>query len=100
MDVELRIEELVLHGFPSGDRHRIAEEIQRELTRLANVGGVSEGAKSLAIRNLDGGAIHVNPGKTAGAEIARAVYGAIRPQLTGSPRRGADSKGPGGSRRS
>jgi len=32
--VELRIEELVLHGFAPGDRYRIGDAVQRELARL------------------------------------------------------------------
>jgi hypothetical protein len=33
-NVELYIEELVLHGFSPSDRYRIAEAVQSELTRL------------------------------------------------------------------
>lgn len=33
-DIELEIEGLVLHGIRSGDRHRIREAVESELTRL------------------------------------------------------------------
>jgi hypothetical protein len=32
--INLHIEELVLHGFAPGDRHRISEAVEQELTRL------------------------------------------------------------------
>jgi len=32
--VELHIEELALHGFAPGDRYRVADALERELTRL------------------------------------------------------------------
>jgi len=32
--VELHIDELVLHGFAPGARHRVADALERELTRL------------------------------------------------------------------
>jgi hypothetical protein len=32
--VELRIDELVLHGVDPADRHRIGDAVERELTRL------------------------------------------------------------------
>lgn len=34
MNVIIEIEELVLHGFPAGDRYAIAEALTRELSRL------------------------------------------------------------------
>ena len=33
-NIELHIEELVLHGFSPSDRYRIAEAIERELVQL------------------------------------------------------------------
>ena len=32
--IELRIEELVLHGVDAADRHRIGDAVERELVRL------------------------------------------------------------------
>ncbi len=34
-NIELHIEELVLHGFSPNDRHAIGEAVQRELTPTA-----------------------------------------------------------------
>lgn len=79
--VELHIEELVLHGFPQGDRYRIGDALQRELTRL-----FSEQDAPAAITNegeiahLDGGTLQVAPGSNpdeVGARLARAIYGGL-----------------------
>ena len=76
--VELHIEELVLHGFAQGDRYRIAEAMERELTRLFTEQGTPPSlAKGGSIDKLDGGAFDMVQGSKAeviGAEVARAVY--------------------------
>jgi hypothetical protein len=38
--IELNIGELVIRGVTSRDRHRISQEIEQELTRLINEGGM------------------------------------------------------------
>ena len=40
MNVELNIEELVLHGFPPGEHQHIGEAVERELSRLFAEQGV------------------------------------------------------------
>jgi hypothetical protein len=77
-DIEVYIEELVLHGFAPGERYAIGEMVQRELTRLFAERGMppslSQGAE---IARLNGGAFDVRPGakpQTVGAQVARAVY--------------------------
>lgn len=50
MNVIIEIEELVLHGFPAGDRHAIADALADELSRL-----VAERPLPLdAVRSVDG----------------------------------------------
>ena len=49
MNVELHIEELVLHGFAPGDRYRIGEAVERELQRLLTV----QGAPNLFSGNVE-----------------------------------------------
>ncbi len=78
-NIELHIEELVLHGFSCGDRYRIAEAVERELAHLFAEQGVpnslSDGGE---IERLDGGAFKMKQGsrpETIGAQVARAVYG-------------------------
>ncbi len=80
-NVELRIDELVLHGFAPGDRHRIGAAVERELSRLfADKGTPPSLARGGSIERLDGGAFEAKPGSGAeaiGARVARAVYGGL-----------------------
>lgn len=77
--IELEIGELVLHGFAPGDRHRIAEAMERELSRLLADGGVpSSLSRAGSIEQLDGGAFQAEPGtkpEVTGARIAHAIFG-------------------------
>jgi len=81
-NIELNIEELVLHGFTPGDRHRIGEAVERELTRLLADRGVPQSlAQGGEVASVDGGAFEVAPGSRAevvGAQVAKAVYGGLR----------------------
>jgi hypothetical protein len=82
--VEIRIEELVLHGFAPGDRHRIARAVQRELARRFRQGGVPESASdSSALASIEAGAIHIPQGVapwTAGTRIGAAIYRGLHRQ--------------------
>jgi hypothetical protein len=85
VNVELRIEELVLHGFAARDRRRIGAATQRELTRLFAEKGVPPSlARGTDVPSLEAGALKVPPGAGAeavGSRIARALYGGMeRPQ--------------------
>ncbi len=80
-NIELHIEELVLHGFASGDRYRIAEAVERELAAQFAEQGVPQSlAEGGEIVNLDGGAFQVAAGskpEVIGAQVAQAVYGRL-----------------------
>jgi hypothetical protein len=80
-NVELHIEELVLHGFPPGDRYRISEAMERELSRLFAQQGVPPPlAQGGGAARLDGGSLEVQPGFKAeaiGVRVAQAVYGGL-----------------------
>ena len=80
-NIELNIEELVLHGFSPGDRHRIGEAVEQELTRLLADRGVPQSlAQGGEVASVDGGAFEVAPGARAqvvGAQVAKAVYGGL-----------------------
>ena len=82
MNVELHIEELVLHGFAPGDRYRIGDAVERELSRLfAEQGTPPALARGGDIGRLDGGSFEAKPGSRAeatGTQVARAVYGGLR----------------------
>lgn len=70
-NIELRIEELVLHGFDPVDRYRIAESVEAELGRLFTEGGMPPSlARRGEIRHLDVGAFEV------GADLAPEAIGA------------------------
>jgi hypothetical protein len=80
--VRVHIEELVLHGFPSGDRHRIGEAMQRELTRLFTEERTPPDlAKSAEIDRLNGGTFQMTSAprpEATGAQVARAVFGGLK----------------------
>jgi len=79
--VELHIEELVLHGFAPGDRHRIAAAVELELTRLFSEQPMPAALeKGISLDRIDGGAFQM-AGKTkpasVGAQIAGAIHGGL-----------------------
>jgi hypothetical protein len=81
VNVELRIEELVLHGFPPGNHHRIGDAAERELSRLFTEQGVPPSlARGADTQHLDAGAFEMNPdlgAEAAGEQIARSLYGGM-----------------------
>lgn len=85
--VDLRIEELVLRGFPPEARHRIGDAVERELARLF----AERDAKRVApagggrIPRVDAGDFPADmPEDEVGARIARTVY----KEIYGSSARG------------
>lgn len=82
MNLDLEIEELVLHGFSGMDRDRIARALQMELERLITEEGVPASVQAGGnVALLDGGSFQVAPRSSAeevGAQVARAVYGGMR----------------------
>lgn len=76
--VELEVEELVLHGFPPADRHRIADALQRELTHLLTEQGPPPWMVPPAAGARPEGAVVEfaagGPPEAIGTRIARAVY--------------------------
>jgi hypothetical protein len=79
--IHLHIEELVLHGFAPGDRHRIGEAVQLELTRLLTEQATPPAlATSAAIDRLNGGTFQMTAAprpEATGAQVARAVFGGL-----------------------
>ena len=82
MNLEMEIEDLVLHGFPGMDKDRIARAVQMELERLITEGGVPASLQEGGdIARLEGGSFQVAPDLSAeevGAQVARAIYGWMR----------------------
>jgi hypothetical protein len=86
--VEVQIEELVLHGFAPGDRHAIADAVQRELAQLIGEGQlpVSHG-NPVALKQIDAGTFQVKAGskpENSGVQIARSVIRGMRQQIRAS----------------
>jgi hypothetical protein len=83
-NIELHIEELVLHGFAAKDRYTIGAAVQRELQRLFVEQGVPQllqpPGQGCELAGTDGGAFAVKPGDPAhiiGVQVARSVYGGL-----------------------
>ena len=78
MNVELHIEELVLHGFPPDYRHRIGDAVEQELSRLFTEQGVPPSlSRGGDIPRLDAGAFEVEQDLGAdavGERVARSLY--------------------------
>jgi hypothetical protein len=81
-DIHFHIDELILDGFPSGDRHCIGEALQRELTRLFIEGRMPPAlAQSAKIDRLNGGTFQMTATpkpETTGAQVAGAVFGGLK----------------------
>jgi hypothetical protein len=76
-DVELVLEELVLHGFPAADRRRIAAAVERALAARIAEGDLPPGlAGGGALARLDGGSFAVERGaspESIGARVAESI---------------------------
>jgi hypothetical protein len=81
VNLELHIAELVLRGFEPGDRYRIGEAVERELTRLFVEQGTPPSLSQRGeVARLDSGAFEVKPGSGAeaiGVQVGQAVYGEL-----------------------
>lgn len=78
-NIELHIEELLLHGFGNVNRYRIGEALKCELTRLFTEQNVpSLLSRSGNFRRLDSGTFNVPSGskpEAIGAQVAQSIYG-------------------------
>lgn len=77
-NIELHIEELVLHGFEKRDRYRIAEAMQTELARLGAQKSLTPKLQIAPnVEKVDAGSfsLHANAKpEMIGRQIARNVY--------------------------
>jgi len=100
--VEIRIKELILHGFAPGDRYAIAEAVEVELTRLVREGTLpARGQNELALQRIDGGAFQIkrdSRAENSGTQIARSVFRGLRKQMRAAVAAQA-IRGAGGSKR-
>jgi len=82
-NIELQIEELVLHDLPYDQRHRVAAAIEQALTRLLAEHGLPAGFQE-GMPPLSAAPVGVNPRLSAesiGQQVAQSVY----VQLTSVP---------------
>ena len=92
MNVELAIEQLILHDLPTGQRRRIAAAIEQELARLFAERGVPPGlaARGSAIP-IDAADVAVAPGlrpDAIGTRVAESIYSTLaNTQPVGKPGR-------------
>lgn len=81
MNLELHIEELVLHGFAHRDQARIQRSIEQELTRLFTEQGVPASLSTTnEIQQLPGSSLNVRVGMSVeaiGSQVAQAIYGGM-----------------------
>jgi hypothetical protein len=81
INIELRVDELAMHGFEPSDRYRIGEAVQRELSRLFTEQGLPPSlAQGGEVARLDGGTWEAEPASAAeaiGSQVAQAVYRAL-----------------------
>ena len=81
-NIELEIEQLVLHGFSPDDQHRISEAVRAELTRqLAEQDTPKSLARDGRISQLDAGSFDVTPDSradTMGIQVAQSVYQGLK----------------------
>jgi hypothetical protein len=79
--IEINIDELILTGFPSTDRHRIGEAVKSELTRLISEKGFQKQPESgNLISHIDTATIHIkdfNNPRTTGIQIAQSIFGGL-----------------------
>jgi hypothetical protein len=87
-DVELHIDELVLHGFAARDRHRIAEAVKRELGQLIAQGDLAHRASPIQLDRVDAGSFRLDPAARPshiGHSVAQSVYRQLSPMVTATP---------------
>ena len=81
VNLELHIEELVLHGISPGDRQQLSEAFQRELVQLISGQGVPPSiASGDYIKCINAGTFKILPGaksETIGVQVAQSVYGGL-----------------------
>lgn len=79
--VDVHVEELVLHGLPRLDAHRVGEAVERELASMVATRGLPTSLQAdRAAASLDGGAFPLGTGEDIrglGARIAGNVYGSL-----------------------
>jgi hypothetical protein len=81
MNVDLHIDQLILHGFDPADRDRMAKALERELVRLLAEQGVPPALVQRGqVGAIESGEFEVAPEADAdaiGTQVARKIYGVL-----------------------
>jgi hypothetical protein len=81
-NIEINIEELVLHGFKPGDRYDIGKSLEIELVRLFSEQGVPGVlSENMNVGRVDAGTFHVSSNinmESIGIQTAKSVYKALK----------------------
>ncbi len=87
--IDLRIDELILHGFAARDRHRIAAALEHELSRLIAQGELAHPrSNSIQLDRIDAGTFHLDPAtgpNHIGRMVAQRVYGQLSSSVSATP---------------
>lgn len=87
--IDLRIDELILHGFAARDRHRIAASLERELSRLISQGGPAHlPPNSIQLDRINAGSFRLDPAagpNHIGRTVAQRVYRQLSPSVSATP---------------
>jgi hypothetical protein len=85
-NVELHVDELILHGFAAGDRHRIAAALERELSRLIAQSDLAHlQANPMQLDRLDAGSFHLDHAARPshiGQIVAQRIYRQLSPTVS------------------
>jgi hypothetical protein len=77
-NIELHIEELVLHGFGNHNAYQIGSAIEQEITRLLQERGLPAGFYgNIDVEHLNAGKFSMQPeakARSVGSNIAHSVY--------------------------
>ena len=86
--IEVKIDELILHGFHFSEKYAIGESIRAELGRLFNNGEMQRiFENSVYVNNINAGSIRLQPGSNSeavGKRTAGAVYNGLLNNVSAS----------------
>ncbi len=78
MNIEFHIDQLILHGFNSGDRHGIAKALEGEVQQLLSQRGLPQSMQQPQVRSdINAGEFSMNKGmrgNRVGQQVAQQLY--------------------------
>jgi hypothetical protein len=86
-DIELHIEELVLHGFSNYNKYQIGQAVEREISRLLQEQGLPGTlSRHINFEHIDAGTFTLRPDSKAeivGNNIANSVFKPLQNEKSG-----------------